>query len=148
MEQKTLCKEGIVQKIKDDYVDVLITVSSACSACHAKSFCIPSEKRDVVLPTKNREKAVFSEGEKVSVEMEQKLGGKALRIGYFYPFVILMILLIGIYKLTDKEVLAAFLAFVGVALYYFFLYLSNRKKKMERQFQFYVKKLDASQFLE
>jgi len=142
MEQKTLCKEGIVKKVKGDYVDVLITVSSACSACHAKSFCIPSENRDVVLPTKNRENAVFSEGEKVSVEMEQKLGGKALRIGYFYPFVILMAILMAIYKLSQNELLAAFSAFVGVALYYFFLYLSNRKKKMERKFVFYIKKLD------
>jgi len=141
MEQKTHCREGIIQKIEGEYVYVLMQISSACAGCHAKSVCIPSQTKNELLKIKNSENFSFSEGEKVIIEMEQKLGGKALRIGYLYPLIILATLMILVYKITSHELLAAFASFAGVIGYYFFLYLFNRKKKIDRQFVFSVRKM-------
>jgi len=140
MEQKTLCSEGVVQKIEGHYVYVLMQINSACAGCHAKSICIPSQSKNELLKIKNSENVAFLEGEKVFIEMEQKLGGKALRIGFLYPFIILMTLIILIYKITSHDLLTAFSALTGVILYYFSLYLLNKRKKIDNQFVFHIRK--------
>ena len=140
MNQKTHCREGIVKKIEGDDVYVLMQVNSACAECHAKSVCLPSQTKNELLKIKNSENITFSENERVMIEMEQKLGGKALRIGYLYPFFILIMLMIFVYKLIFNELIAAFSSFVGVASYYFALYLFNRKRKIDRQFVFHIRK--------
>ena len=141
MNKKTHCSEGIVQKIEGDYVYVLMQISSACAKCHAKSVCLPSESRNELLKIKNSENITFSEGEKVIIAMEQKLGGKALRIGYLYPLLILITLLILVYEISAHELLAVLSSLAGVILYYFFLYLFNRKKKIDNHFVFQVQKI-------
>jgi sigma-E factor negative regulatory protein RseC len=142
MSQKTHCRTGVVQKIEGDNVYVLMHIHSACAACHAKSVCIPLQTKNELLKIKNSTNTVFSEGEKVLVEIEQKHGGKALRIGYLYPFIIFIILIILVHRITAHELIAAFSSFAGITLYYFFLYLFNKKKKIDRQFVFYIRKTD------
>ena len=142
MTQKTHCREGVVRKIEGDDVYVLMRINSACAECHAKSVCLPSQTKNELLKIKNSENTAFSEGETVMIEMEQKLGGKALRIGYLYPFIILITLIIFVYKMTAHELIAAASSFFGVILYYFFLYLVNRKKKIDSQFVFYIRKAE------
>ena len=141
MEKKTFCREGIVQKIEGDYVHVLMKISSACAGCHAKSVCLPSQSKEELLKIKNSENIAFSVGEKVFIHVEQTLGGKALRIGYLYPLIILTTLLLFVYKVTSHELVAVFSSLAGVGLYYFFLYLLNKQKKIDRQFVFHIRKI-------
>ena len=143
MEKKTVCREGIVQKIETDYIYVLMKINSACAECHAKFVCFPSQTKNELLKIKNSKNVTFSEGEVVTIEMEQKFGEKALRIGYLYPFIILITLLILIYKVTAHELLAAFSSLGGVIFYYSLLYLFNKKKKEDKRFVFHVRKTNV-----
>ena len=143
MNQKAHCREGVIQKVESDCVYVLMKISSACAGCHAKTVCIPSQTKNELLKIKNSENIVFSEGEEVIIEMEQKLGGKALRIAYLYPFLILIVLILLIYQSTSHELVAAIIAIAGIIFYYFCLYIFNKKKKIDHQFVFHVRKTDV-----
>ncbi len=140
MEQKTVCNTGVIQKVEGNMIYVLMEIHSACAGCHAKSICIPSHSKNELLKIKNDENLHFEAGEKVKIEMERKLGGKALRIGYLYPCILFIAAIFIVYRVTGHELIAAFLAFAVVALYYFLIYLFNRKKKIDRQFVFHVRK--------
>ena len=52
-EDHNICREGVIRAIDGDSLQVEIIVSSACSGCHAKSICIPSDRRQEIITVKN-----------------------------------------------------------------------------------------------
>ena len=81
MTEDTICKEGIVRAIHGDQIEVEITISSACSECHAKSICIPSDhKRETVL-AQSLYNEHFEVGDKVHLVLKGSAGGKAVVLG-------------------------------------------------------------------
>lgn len=137
-----ICNEGIVKAIENDIVTVEITVRSACSSCHAKAICLPSESKINLIKAKNIHNEHFQTGERVSVYMKKSLGKKAVVLGYLIPFAILFTSLFVINSIIKNELISALSAIILVALYYFVIWFLNRKSKIDKQFLFMVKKLD------
>lgn len=137
-EEHNICREGIVRAVNGDEITVEVIVSSACSGCHAKSICIPSDRRQEVVIVKNTRHEDFHVGETVELLLETSAGNKAVVLAYVLPLVVLLALLFGCYALTHKELLSVGISVLGVVLYY--LILKSANKKVEQGITFGIRK--------
>ncbi len=137
-EEHNICREGIVRAVNGDDVNVEVIVSSACSGCHAKSICIPSDRRKEVITVKNTRHEEYREGETVELLLETSAGNKAVILAYVLPLFVLMLLLFGCYALTHKELLSVGIGVLGVVIYY--LVLKSAGKSVEKGITFGIRK--------
>ena len=139
MTEDTICKEGIVRAVNGDNIEVEITVSSACSECHAKSICIPTDHRQETVTAQSLYGERFEPGEKVQLVLKGSIGNKAVVLAYLLPFLVLMIALFGTYAITKSELAGVIVSLVFVILY--FIILKTQNKKIEQKIQFFVKRM-------
>lgn len=137
-EENNICREGIVRAVNGDDISVEIIVSSACSGCHAKSICIPSDRRQEIITVKNTRQEEYQVGETVELLLETSAGNKAVVLAYVLPLVVLLVLLFSCYALTHKELLSVGIGVLGVVLYY--LVLKSARKSVEKGITFGIRK--------
>lgn len=135
-----VCSKAIVREINETYLIVEMTVSSACSACHAKGACGASEHKQEKLKVTCTDPSQYRLGELVNIELKQTLARKAVLIAYFFPFLVMIIGLFGIYAITKNELLSIGISIGGTTLYFFII--SKLKDKLEKEFVLTVKKLE------
>lgn len=139
MTEDTICKEGIVRAVNGDNIEVEIIVSSACSECHAKSICIPTDHRRETVTAQSLYGEQFEPGEKVQLVLKGSAGNKAVVLAYLLPFVVLMVTLFGTYAITKNELAGVIVSIAFVVIYY--IILKTQNKKIEQKFQFFVKRM-------
>lgn len=137
-EEHNICREGIIRAINGDDISVEVIVSSACSGCHAKSICIPSDRRKEVITVKNARHEDYRVGETVELLLETSAGNKAVVLAYVLPLLVLLALLFGCYALTGKELLSVGVGVLGVIVYY--LVLKSFSKGVEKGIEFGIRK--------
>ena len=119
-----IAHSGRIVEIDKDFTTVEITVSSACSSCHAKGLCGMSEDEDKVIMVPTDPYTIREVGDEVMVKTKMSMGLKAVWISYVIPLVILLILILSLS------------AIAGVALYYFVIWLF--KDRLSTEFVFYI----------
>ncbi len=130
--------EGVVLSINGNKAHVEIVQTSACSACKARSMCMSSESQqkemDVILLEP------VQVGDKVEVEVRERLAWKAVLLAYILPFIV-MLAIIAILDFTTQwsEAVVGTLSLCGIALYY--IGLSVFKHRLQTQFSFTARKL-------
>lgn len=128
---------GVIERIEGDRAHVRIMSESACAACHAKGACSAADQEekfiDVSLTGED-----YREGDPVRVEVSRYLGLKAVALGYVYPFLLLMAVLIILLVTGVPELKAGLLALFSLLPYYLLLYLM--RKRIESNFTFSIKK--------
>lgn len=139
MSKNTICKEGIVRTINGEDIEVEIIVSSACSGCHAKSICIPSDHKKETIWAKNLNGDTFEIGEKIQLILKESAGNKAVVLAYFLPLLVLMAALFITYAITHNELISVVTSIIFVVLFYFVL--KFKMKKIEKEFTFFTKKI-------
>lgn len=137
MPGKKVNHEGVVKAVTDQYVEVSILAKTTCLSCQLKGVCSVSDLEEKVIEVPKIRNNAYKTGEKVEVEMKESLGVKALLLGYVYPFLLVLTVLIVTYALTDKQGLAGLLAVGSLVPYYFILYLL--KNKFRKIFTFSIK---------
>ena len=133
---------GIVDRIEGDVAHVKINSESACSACHAKGVCGAADQEEKFLDVP-LSGASYKTGEQVHVQVARRLGFKAVALGYFYPFLLLMAVLILLIVIGVSELKAGSLALLSILPYYLLLYLF--RKRIESTFTFSIKKTNTVQ---
>ena len=133
---------GIVDRIEGDVAHVKINSESACSACHAKGVCGAADQEEKFLDVP-LSGASYKTGEQVHVQVARRLGFKAVALGYFYPFLLLMAVLILLLLIGMSELKAGSLALLSILPYYLLLYLF--RKRIESTFTFSIKKTNTVQ---
>ncbi len=133
---------GIVDRIEGDVAHVKINSESACSACHAKGVCGAADQEEKFLDVA-LSGASYKTGEQVHVQVARRLGFKAVALGYFYPFLLLMGVLILLILIGVSELKAGSLALLSILPYYLLLYLF--RKRIESTFTFSIKKTNTVQ---
>ena len=128
---------GIIEQIGDDVAHVRIDSESACAACHAKGVCGAADKEEKYLDIPLNGNS-YKIGESVQVEVARRLGFKAVALGYFYPFLLLMIVLVSLTIAGINEIRAGVVALLSLLPYYLVLYLV--RKRIESTFTFSIKK--------
>ena len=129
--------EGIIDHIDGDVAHVKIESLSACASCHAKGACSAADQEEKYLhvPLKG---ATYRLGESVQVQVAKKLGIRAVALGYFYPFLVLMLVLITMIAAGIPELKAGTFALLSLVPYYLVIYLF--RKRIESTFTFSLKK--------
>ena len=128
---------GRILEITPDFTTVQIIVSSACSSCHAKGLCGMSEEEEKVIMLPTDPYATYNVGDEVQVCTKMAMGLKAVWISYMIPLIILMILILSLSSVVEREAYRALIAIGGVAVYYLFVWLF--RDKLSNEFVFYIK---------
>jgi sigma-E factor negative regulatory protein RseC len=128
--------EGIVLKAPGDgTADVEIVTGSACSSCHAKAACSLGSTDVRTITVKSHAK--LNPGDRVTVEMEQSQGFRALAIGYVIPFLVLIAAFAALTVAGAGELGAALLSFATLAVYYLIAWLF--RARIDKKFEFKIK---------
>jgi sigma-E factor negative regulatory protein RseC len=139
-DQHMIDHEGIVEYMRGDVVHVKIISESACAACQAKGVCGAADREEKYLDIP-AEKEHYEPGEPVRVLISKNLGLKAVALGYFYPFLLLMAVLTGLIVAGVSELRAGIIALCTLAPYYLALFLL--KKRIGGIFTFKLKKINT-----
>jgi len=130
--------EGTIDRIEDGVAHVRINSTSACAACHAKGVCGAADQEEKYLDIPLRE-ARYEHGENVRVQVARHLGFKAVALGYVYPFLLLMAVLMILILTGVGELKAGTFALLSLLPYYLLLYVF--RKRIESTFTFSIKKI-------
>ena len=130
--------EGVVLSINGNKAHVEIVQTSACSACKARSMCMSSESQqkemDVILLEP------VQVGDKVEVEVRERLAWKAVLLAYILPFIVMLAIIAILDFATDwSEAVVGTLSLCGIALYY--IGLSVFRNRLQKQFSFTARKI-------
>ena len=129
--------DGIIEHIEGDVAHVRINSVSACAACHAKGVCSAADQEEKYLDVPLNGTS-YAEGEPVKVLVARRMGFKAVAMGYFYPFLLLMAVLVILIVAGVGELKAGLFALLSLIPYYLVLYLA--RKKIESSFTFSIQK--------
>lgn len=128
--------EGTVIKAADGLAEIRIEVRSACAACHAKSLCSAADMAEKVISAVPLEPVAA--GDAVIVEMEEKLGLKAVFYLFFIPFLLMVSALFISSSLLSSELAAALISLVILVPY--FLILAAFRHSFAKRFVFVCRK--------
>ena len=130
--------EGIVLSINGEKAHVQIVQTSACSACKARSMCMSSESQNKEMDAIMLEPMKI--GDKVEVEVHERLAWKAVLLAYILPFIVMLAIIAILDFATDwSEAVVGTLSLCGIALYY--IGLSVFRNRLQKQFSFTARKL-------
>ena len=130
--------EGIVLSINGEKAHVQIVQTSACSACKARSMCMSSESQSKEMDAIMLEPMKI--GDKVEVEVRERLAWKAVLLAYILPFIVMIAIIAILDFATDwSEAVVGTLSLCGIALYY--IGLSVFRNRLQKQFSFTARKL-------
>ena len=131
---------GVISKIEDGTIYIDIEVKSACSQCHAHSYCSAFGKNEKMIEVPFSKYPNLIIGNTVNVLIKETLGMQALLLGYIFPIIVLLIALFGSYHFTADEGISAIYTLFFVALYYLCLWLM--RDKIKKHFTFELQKLE------
>ena len=114
---------GIVESVSGGCVKVRILQASACAACKVAGHCHASESKEKIVEVYCGDTAVYKTGQKVTVCASKDVARRALLLGFGWPFVILVGVLLLVLFLLRNEGLAALCALLALVPYYLMLYL-------------------------
>lgn len=129
--------EGIIDRIEGDVAQVKIDSVSGCASCHAKGVCGAADQKEKYLDVALKG-ATYRLGEQVQVQVARHLGFRAVALGYFYPFLLLMAVLIAFTMAGTQELRAGTYALLSIIPYYLLLFLL--RKRIGSAFTFSIKK--------
>ena len=129
--------KGVIEQIDGDVAHVKINSVSACASCHAKGACSAADQEEKYLDVPLHG-IPYHKGDAVQVQVEKRLGLRAVALGYVYPFLLLMGVLIAALAAGASELRAGTYALLSVIPYYLVLFLF--RKRLESTFTFSIKK--------
>jgi len=136
MKKGIIGHEGVVSEVTSSGYKVSIVSKSACAGCHAKGLCSVSEMADKTIEIKTSDTDRFKVGEKVSVNMEESMGMRAVWLVYAIPAVILVTFLLYLQHLGVDELTIGLSVIGAIAVYFVILFLF--RKKIGRHFNFTI----------
>jgi sigma-E factor negative regulatory protein RseC len=131
----TIEHDGIVQRSDTKSVTVKISSASACSGCHAGNSCTLSQTEEKIIDVPGYYNV--SPGDTVTVLMKKTMGYSAVFLGYLFPLVLVVIMLIILTSLKLPEFVAGAASVSVLIPYYLILFLF--RKQISKKFTFTIK---------
>lgn len=136
MKKGVIGHDGVVSEVTASGYRVSIVSKSACAGCHAKGLCSAADMADKIIDVKSSGPEVFKVGDKVTVNMEESMGMRAVWLVYAIPAVILVTFLLYLQRLGASELTTGLSVLGAIAVYFVILYLF--RKKIGRHFNFTI----------
>ena len=127
--------DGIVQKSDNKTITVKISSESACSGCHAEGSCSLSGREEKIVEITGEYN--FNPGDNVTVLMKKSMGYAALLLGYVFPFIIVIAVLVVLIMSSVPEAAAGLGSIASLIPYYFMLWFF--RKRINNKFTFTLK---------
>lgn len=118
---------GVVEKVSEGRVTVRILQTSACAACKVAGHCHASEAKEKLVDVSTSAATAYAVGQQVMVSTSQAVANRALLLGFGLPFVVLVVVLFVVLRLTGDEAVAALSGLGALAPYYLLLWLLRRQ---------------------
>lgn len=124
--------DGIVTAVKEGTVTVTIESVSACATCAAHSHCGFAESKEKTVDVPVADWKQYSEGQSVTVHIDESRGLLAVWIAYVLPAVLMLAVIIALSIAHTPEWAVVLSAFAILGAYILILYL--RRRKVESRF--------------
>jgi sigma-E factor negative regulatory protein RseC len=134
-------QQGIVEKTDRGIIRVRIPQVAACSSCHSKSSCSLFGNQEKTIEVSD-DGGNYRQGERVGITITRSMGQKAILLGYFLPFVLVITTLVILTAAGFQDWIAGLASLAVLVPYYILLYFL--KQKLSRFFTFTLKKIDSS----
>ncbi len=118
--------DGIVRKVAEKAMEVVIENQSACAGCHAKGACGMADVKQKVI-TADLPPFQVSPGDKVTVYASLNNAVYSVILAYVIPVLIIIAFICLLLHFGAGETAAALGALGGIVVYFILLYL-NRKQ--------------------
>jgi len=138
-EKKAIEHLGFVDEIVENEIKVRFVSMSACASCHASGVCNASDMEDKEVWVKKDDR-VFKKGESVNIVMQSSQGSRAVLIGYVYPFLAFLIILLVLNSIGLKELPTGLISLSILIPYYLSVYLLRHK--INQKFSFSIRKYE------
>jgi len=141
MNSSIIHHKGVVQKIENNELEVMILSESACSSCKSKKVCSISEVKEKSIFI-HIDDETYRVGDQINVLLEERMGVMAILFAYFFPFIVFISVLFICYYLKLSEPIMGISVIFSLALYYLIIYLS--RNYFNKRMEFKVEKIDSS----
>jgi sigma-E factor negative regulatory protein RseC len=119
---------GIIDKIENNRIQILINPQNACSECLANGVCNPGDNGKKIIEFENFD-SIFKKGDKVIVSGQKSIALQSVLIAFVIPFFLIFIILLILKSIHVPEIISGILS-IGVLLpYYSILSFFNTKLK-------------------
>lgn len=129
--------EGVVTGLEGKKAFIKIEQTSACSGCHAKTFCTASDKTEKIIEAVAVDDTL-QQGDIVVVYGQKSIGVVAVLIAYVIPFILIILALFIFSRFIDSEFFVGTLSLSMLLPY--FLVLRSFRNKIQAKFRFYASK--------
>jgi sigma-E factor negative regulatory protein RseC len=127
--------EGIVLSNDGGTVIISISSDSACSGCHAEGSCNLSGKEEKIIEVHG--KYDVKSGDQVTILMKQSMGYLALFLGYLFPGIAVVAVLIIMISIKVQELFAGLISLAILLPYYTLLFFI--RERINKKFTFTLK---------
>jgi sigma-E factor negative regulatory protein RseC len=133
-----VAQKGTVEEISDNGIMVRVHRESSCGHCSAQSLCNLSGSGEKIIETGSNQQK-FIVGETVEVVITRGMGNKAVFLGYFLPFLLVVVFLLLFQAVHLPEWMSGLLSLGMLLPYYGLLYLF--RDRLNKSFNFTIRKL-------
>ena len=129
---------GIIEKIERPHIHVRIVQQSACSECHAKSFCISSDSQTKLIEIEDHS-GNFELNEQVWICGRYATGMQAVWLAFVLPLLLIVLVVTTGAILFENELIGGLAGLLILFPYYMILYLM--RDRLKRKFVFTLSKI-------
>jgi sigma-E factor negative regulatory protein RseC len=130
-------QKGIIESLNDNRITVRIDRGSACGHCSAQGLCNLAESTERIIEVNNSTES-YAVGEWVQVTMSRSMGNKAILLGYFIPFILLISTLLILSALGLPDWIAGLFSLFILVPYFVLIYIF--RERLRRTFSFSIHK--------
>ena len=127
---------GVIDSLQEDRIKVRIVQTSACAACKVASHCNAAELKVKMVDVFGADASQYQVGQEVTVWASQHVANKALLLGFGLPFLLLIVVLVVVLRLSGNEGIAAVSALCALVSYYLLLWW--RRDTIQQQISFHL----------
>jgi sigma-E factor negative regulatory protein RseC len=132
---ETISHPGVIKSIEGNNIKVMILSVSACTSCKVKGACNMAEMEEKLVDVVQYDKHLYQVGDPVTVTMKLSHGRFAVVLGYFVPFLVMLITLVTLTFAGLSEGLAGLFSLLILIPYYMILYINRNRLNKSFSFQ-------------
>lgn len=132
-------QKGVVEMVSDQEIQVKIMRNSLCGPCSVKGLCFMGESAERIIHITDFDK-LLKKGDTVSVVITKGKGNRAIILGYLFPFLLMLSVLITLSTMSFPEWFSGISSLAILIPYFILLHLF--KNRINKVFYFSAYKLD------